>query len=67
MSGNDSASAYTVRQVAEMTGFSPQTVTRIFENEQGIIVLEGGGPKRKYRSIRIPVSVYQRVIRKYQK
>ena len=54
-------------QVAEMTGFSPQTVTRIFENEQGIIVLEGGGPKRKYRSIRIPVSVYQRVIRKYQK
>ena len=50
-----------------MTGFSPQTVTRLFENEPGILVLEGGGPKRKYRSLRIPKHVYERVIHKYQR
>ena len=65
MSGNDS-SVYTVADVSKMTGFSPQTIMRIFADEPGVLVLEGGGPKRKYRSVRIPRHVYERVIRKYQ-
>ena len=30
----------TVKEVAELTGFSPQTVTKMFENEPGVIVYE---------------------------
>jgi hypothetical protein len=56
--------AFTVAEVATMTGFSAQTVTRMFEREPGVLVL--GRPesmhKRSYRSIRIPRFVYERVI-----
>jgi hypothetical protein len=31
--------AYTVREVAEPTGFSRETVTKLFENERRVIVL----------------------------
>lgn len=54
---------YTVAEVAGLTGFSTRTVIRIFQNERGVIVL--GRPetmhKRRYRSIRIPRAVYERV------
>jgi AraC-like DNA-binding protein len=56
--------AYTVREVAALTGFSRQTVTRMFQRERGVLIL--GRPesmhKRPYRSIRIPRAVYERVI-----
>jgi predicted DNA-binding transcriptional regulator AlpA len=56
--------AYTVQEVAALTGFSRQTVTRMFEQERGVIIL--GRPesmhKRPYRSIRIPRVEYERVI-----
>jgi transcriptional regulator GlxA family with amidase domain len=55
---------YTVAEVAELTGFSPQMVTRLFENEPGVLIAESEGAKRVYRSIRIPRAVYERVIRK---
>ena len=58
---------YTVAEVAHMTGYSAQTVTRMFENEPGVFVLERnkrGGKRRSYRSIRIPRVVYERVVRK---
>ena len=57
---------YTVAEVAEMTGFSVPTVIRMFEHEKGVIIL--GRPekmhKRRYRSIRIPRAVYERVMGK---
>jgi hypothetical protein len=60
---------YTVREIAALTGFSPPTVTRMFERERGVIIL--GRPrvetlhkcKRIYRTFRIPRAVYERVIR----
>lgn len=58
--------AYTVNEVADLTGWSRQTVTRLFEAEEGILVLSRPETmhKRSYRSIRIPRHVYERVIRK---
>lgn len=57
--------SYTVREIAELTGFSRQTVTRMFENEKGTLII--GRPermhKRSYRSIRIPREVYDRVVK----
>lgn len=60
---NDKA-AYTVREVAELMGFSRQTVIRLFEDERGVIVLRRPEKmhKRGYTSMRIPRSVYQRVL-----
>jgi hypothetical protein len=57
---------YTVAEVAALTGLSSKTVIRLFENEQGVIVLERPEKlhKRSYRSIRIPRHVYERVIRR---
>src|SRR6185437_11873588 len=48
--------AYTIAEISAMTGFSRQIVTRLFENEPGVIILERPTKmnKRRYRSIRIP-------------
>jgi transcriptional regulator GlxA family with amidase domain len=58
--------ALTVAEVAALTGFSHDTVTRMFENETGVLVIKRAETthKRRYRSIRIPRAVYERVIRK---
>jgi len=59
--------AYTVAEVAELTGFSERTVTKLFEKEPGTLIFEvkRRRPKRKqYRSIRIPRHVFERVIRR---
>jgi hypothetical protein len=55
---------YTVAEVAALTGFCPKTVTRMFQDEPGVIVLDRPETmhKRRYRSIRIPRPVYERVI-----
>jgi AraC-like DNA-binding protein len=47
--------AYTVAEVAELTGFSRQAVARMFEKEKGVLILERpkSAHKRGYRSIRI--------------
>jgi hypothetical protein len=44
-----------VAEVAALTGFSRQTVTRMFRGERGVIILERPERmhKRPYRSIRI--------------
>jgi len=59
--------AYTVAEVAELTGLSRQTITRLFENEPGVIIIgcSEGLHKRGYRSIRIPAAVCERVILRY--
>ncbi len=58
--------ALTVAEVAALTGFSIRTVTRMFQDERGVIVLARSETmhKRRYRSIRIPRAVYERVIGK---
>ena len=44
--------------------FSRQTVTQIIERERGVIILARPESmhKRRYRSIRIPRAVYERVV-----
>ena len=56
---------YTVAEVAALTGYSRQTITRMFEREKGVLIVDRPETVRKgrYRSIRIPRQVYERVIR----
>jgi len=58
--------AYTVAEIATLTGLSTGTIRRMFENEKGVLILERPEKmhKRRYRSIRIPRAVYERVLRK---
>ena len=55
--------AFTVAEVADLTGYSRQTITRMFEKEAGVLILVRPEKlhKRSYRSIRIPRHVYERV------
>ena len=55
---------YTIREVTGLTGFSYMTVVRLFEHERGVLVIERPEEKhkRRYRSLRIPRPVYERVI-----
>lgn len=56
--------AFTVAEVAALMGLSRQTVTRLFENEKGVLVLARAETrnKRRYTSLRIPRMVYERVL-----
>lgn len=56
--------ALTVAEAAELTGFSVRTITRLFEHEPGVILIARPSKmnKRRYRSLRIPRGVYDRVI-----
>ena len=57
---------FTIREVAALTGFSRQTISRMFESEPGVLVIVRPEKihKQRYRSIRIPLAVYERVIRR---
>jgi len=57
---------YTIAEVAGMTGYSATMVTEMFENEPGVLIITRPETmhKRRYRSIRIPRQVYERVVRK---
>ena len=55
---------FSVAQVAERWGLSEDTVRRLFENEPGVLVIEpprGRHSRRRYRTLRIPESVVERV------
>jgi Helix-turn-helix domain len=57
----------TVPQIAAMTGRSRRTIIRWFENEPGVVLLDifdhrEGLHKRRYRSLRIPRAVVDRVL-----
>lgn len=56
--------AYTVAEVAALMGFSRPTITKMFEREPGVLILDRPEMvhKRRYRSIRIPRDVYARVL-----
>ncbi len=53
-------------EVALLTGFSRDTITRLFQNEPGVLMIARPttNRKRRYRSIRIPRAVYERVVRR---
>lgn len=57
---------YTVAEAAKILKVSTDTVTRLFEEEPGVVDL--GSPerfhKRRYRTLRIPHAVFNRVLHK---
>lgn len=59
--------ALTVNEAAALTGWSRQTVTRVFEREKGTIILERPETlhKRKFRTITIPRAVFERVLQSH--
>ncbi|MGA9495498.1 MAG: hypothetical protein WBV41_06565, partial [Terriglobales bacterium] len=59
-------SPYTVSEIATLTSLSRTTITRLFEGELGVIVLDRPEElnKRRYRSLRIPSHVYERVLKR---
>jgi hypothetical protein len=64
---------YTIDELVVLHGFSRRTVIRLYEREPGVQVLErpealfgrrsrkGKPGKRRYRTIRVPQAVYQRM------
>jgi predicted transcriptional regulator len=60
---------YTVDEVAAILGMSRRTVLRIFEGEPGVLELTRpeGTHKRRYRSLRIPREVVNRVLARLSK
>lgn len=57
---------FSVAEVAEKMGMSRQTVSAMFANERGVIIIEHHTPgKRPYRSMRIPAQVYERFLRRH--
>ncbi len=65
---NETSTPYSVAEVSALTGLSARAITKLFENERGVIVYETPRFRRKrasYRTIRIPRHVYERVMRRY--
>ena len=57
---------FSVAQVAERWGLSEDSVRRLFEKEPGVLVIEPARSRfgrRRYRTLRIPESVVERVHR----
>lgn len=54
---------YAVDEVAEMWHLSPDKVRALFEHEPGVLVIGDSFPrhKRRYRTLRIPQTVLNRV------
>jgi hypothetical protein len=61
---------YTVAEIATMWNLSSDAARRMFENEQGVLVLGDNhlsSRKRRYTTLRIPASVVERVHRRLSK
>jgi hypothetical protein len=53
----------TVAEIAERLRLNPDTIRRLFSNEPSVIVFSAPRKGRRvYRTLRIPVTVYQRVV-----
>ena len=56
---------YSVPEIAKMWNLAPVTVTELFENEPGVMIIggetKGRMSRRKYRTFRIPEHVVERV------
>jgi DNA-binding LacI/PurR family transcriptional regulator len=61
--------ALTIKEIATLTGFSRQTVTRIFEDEPGVLVFERPEKthRKKHRTITVPRPVFERVIERIKR
>lgn len=62
---------YTLRELAILHGVSYMTVSRWYENEQGVLVAPNSADQqrksgRRYRTIRVPRHVYHRVRRRME-
>jgi hypothetical protein len=58
---------YSAQEVAELWGLSVDYVRRLFESVPGVLVLQAPrayGRRRRYRTLRIPESVIERVHRR---
>jgi hypothetical protein len=56
---------YSVNEIAELWGLSPDAARRIFRNEPGVVEIRNKQThKRRYVTLRIPESVVERVHRK---
>jgi hypothetical protein len=56
---------YTPAELADLWALSIDTVRRLFEKEPGIVILSLRRPgRRQYRTLRIPLSVAERVYRR---
>ena len=57
---------FTVAEIADIWKLSPDKVRRLFQDEPGVLTLENHGLvyKRRYRTLRIPESVLERVTRR---
>jgi hypothetical protein len=61
------AQHFTVKEISAMWKLSEDAVRKIFEEEPGVLVLAEEKPnrhKRRYRTLRIPESVLERVYRR---
>jgi AraC-like DNA-binding protein len=60
---------YTVEEIAAAWNLSPSKVRRLFLSEPGVVLFENRGAfsKRRYRTLRVPESVVERVYRRLQK
>jgi len=58
---------FSVAEVAAMWNLSKDAVRRMFQEEPGVLVLGGrsSSRKRRYVTLRIPLSVLERVHRQY--
>jgi hypothetical protein len=52
---------YRVKELAVLWGLSPKTISRIFDEEPGVIRSNDGTSKRNYTTLSIPESVALRV------
>jgi hypothetical protein len=58
---------YTPEEIADLWKLSVDAVRKQFQNEPGVLVIEGDGTRygrRRYRTLRIPASVAERVHRR---
>jgi Uma2 family endonuclease len=59
---------YSVREIAELWRLSPDFVRRLFEKEPDVMIFEAEKSsrhkRRRYRTLRIPEHVLERVLRK---
>jgi hypothetical protein len=58
---------HSVAEVAAAWNLSPDAVRRLFEKEAGVLVIEpprGRFSRRRYRTLRIPAAVVERVHRR---
>jgi len=57
---------YSIKEIAEMWSLSPDAIRRLFNDESGVLVIGGSKSRytRRYRTLRIPQSVLERVHRR---